>query len=219
MKNISSKNIDNRDKVAIIEVLCSNCFTTDVVGKRFALTEINIQFRKDMRKRVIKKKGWQTEGVCSIYNSRVNYGDRTVDMIVYDNSVYAGSNCWANGFAEYYSVNLNGKNQTSGHFSIFYTLQYLSDLALLHWSCGIGSVENFEEIKENLKLNYFLKSLKNIPLKYVALVLVFAGIPAVLLIVFNICDFSIFIPSKYIPNVTFSTFQITWMCLSIMHKH
>ena len=45
-----------------------------------------------------------------------------------------------------------------------------------------------------------LKSLKNIPLKYVALVLVFAGIPAVLLIVFNICDFSIFIPSKYIPN-------------------
>lgn len=30
--------------------------------------------------------------------------------------------------------------------------------------------------------------------------LAFAGIPAVLLIVFNICDFSIFIPSKYIPN-------------------
>lgn len=45
-ENISSQNIDNRDKVAIIgsSLALKLLFTTDAVGKRFALTEINIQF-------------------------------------------------------------------------------------------------------------------------------------------------------------------------------
>lgn len=93
------------------------------------------------------------------------------------------------------------KNQTLSSFEhILYLAIFIgfSIIALKLWYRF--SRKFFEEIKENLKLNYFLKSLKNIPLKYVALVLAFAGIPAVLLIVFNICDFSIFIPSKYIPN-------------------
>lgn len=92
------------------------------------------------------------------------------------------------------------KIKRSRHLNIFYTLQYLSDLALLHWSCGIGSVENFWGDKRKSQIKLLSEIAKNIPLKYVALVLVFAGIPAVLLIAFNICDFSIFIPSKYIPN-------------------
>lgn len=56
-----------------------------------------------------------------------------------------------------------------------------------------------KKIGENLKENYFLKSLTSIPLKYLLLVLVGAGVPAVLLFVFVKSDLSIYIVSKYIP--------------------
>ena len=54
-------------------------------------------------------------------------------------------------------------------------------------------------IKCSLKEHYFFKSLISITKKYFVLFLVGAGIPAILLTVFFLFDFSIFIPSKYIP--------------------
>lgn len=205
-ENISIQNIDNRDKVAIIgsSLALKLFFTTDAVGKKICIdgnqyticgviceneSLIN-KFSADDKRRVYVP-----------YTTAENYGDRTVDMIVYDNSVYTGAIVEQMDLPQYYSVNLNEKNQTLSSFEhILYLAIFIgfSIIALKLWYRF--SRKFFEEIKENLKLNYFLKSLKNIPLKYVALVLIFAGIPAVLLIVFNICDFSIFIPSKYIPN-------------------
>lgn len=135
------------------------------------------------------------------YTTSENYGDRTVDMIVYDNSVYTGAIVEQMDLPQYYSVNLKWEKSNALVIWTYFipcNIYRFSIIALKLWYRF--SRIFFVEIKENLKLNYFLKSLKNIPLKYVALVLVFAGIPAVLLIVFNICDFSIFIPSKYIPN-------------------
>lgn len=66
------------------------------------------------------------------YTTSENYGDRTVDMIVYDNSVYTGAIVEQMDLPQYYSVNLNEKIKRSRHLNIFYILQYLSDLALLH---------------------------------------------------------------------------------------
>lgn len=56
-ENISSNNIDNRDKVAIIgSSLALKLFLQQMQSvKRFALTEINIQLRCDMRKRKFNK--------------------------------------------------------------------------------------------------------------------------------------------------------------------
>ncbi len=54
-------------------------------------------------------------------------------------------------------------------------------------------------IRENLKENYFFKSLLSVPLKYVLLIVVGVGIPALLLIIFLNSDFSIYIVAKYIP--------------------
>ena len=191
-ENISSKNIDNRDKVAIIgsSLALKLFFTTDAVGKKICI---------DGNQYTICGVICENESLINKFSE--NYGDRTVDMIVYDNSVYTGAIVEQMDLPQYYSVNLNEKNQTLSSFEhILYLAIFIgfSIIALKLWYRF--SRKFFEEIKENLKLNYFLKSLKNIPLKYVALVLIFAGIPAVLLIVFNICDFSIFIPSKYIPN-------------------
>lgn len=61
------------------------------------------------------------------------------------------------------------------------------------------SAKYLKEIGDNLKINYFPKSLKSIPFKYLLFVLIAAGIPALLLFIFLKADFSIFIVSKYIP--------------------
>ena len=205
-ENISSKNIDNRDKVAIIgsSLALKLFFITDAVGKKicidgnqYTICGVICENESLINKFSVDDK----QRVYVPYTTSENYGDRTVDMIVYYNSVYTGAIVEQMDLPQYYSVNLNDKNQTLSSFEhILYLAIFIgfSIIALKLWYRF--SRKFFEEIKENLKLNYFLKSLKNIPLKYVALVLVFAGIPAVLLIVFNICDFSIFISSKYIPN-------------------
>ena len=205
-ENISSQNIDNRDKVAIIgsSLALKLFFTTDAVGKKICIdgNQYTICGVICENESLINKfSADDKQRVYVPYTTSENYGDRTVDTIVYDNSVYTGAMVEQMDLPQYYSVNLNDKNQTLSSFEhILYLAIFIgfSIIALKLWYKF--SRKFFEEIKENLKLNYFLKSLKNIPLKYVALVLVFAGIPAVLLIVFNICDFNIFIPSKYIPN-------------------
>ena len=205
-ENISSQNIDNRDKVAIIgsSLALKLFFTTDAVGKKICIdgnqyticgviceneSLIN-KFSADDKRRVYVP-----------YTTAENYGDRTVDMIVYDNSVYTGAIVEQMDLPQYYSVNLNDKNQTLSSFEhILYLAIFIgfSIIALKLWYRL--SKKLFCKIKENLKTNYFNKSLKSIPVKYAMLVLVFVGIPVLLLVVFSICDFSIFIPSKYIPN-------------------
>ena len=56
-----------------------------------------------------------------------------------------------------------------------------------------------KDIKENLNEIYFLNSFKSIPIKYILLTVTALGIPAVLLTIFFLSDFSIFIIPKYIP--------------------
>ena len=205
-KNISAQNIKNKDKVAVIgsQLALKLYFTTDAAGKK-----ININGSQYTICGVIcenegfinKLSSDSKQRVYIPYTTAEKYVVRTADTIAYDNSAYTAAIVEQMDLPQYYSVNLNDKNQTLSSFEhILYLAIFIgfSIIALKLWYRF--SRKFFEEIKENLKLNYFLKSLKNIPLKYVALVLAFAGIPAVLLIVFNICDFSIFIPSKYIPN-------------------
>lgn len=55
------------------------------------------------------------------------------------------------------------------------------------------------DIRENLKEQYFFKSLLSVPLKYALLMVVGVGIPALLLLIFLKSDFSIYIVAKYIP--------------------
>lgn len=70
------------------------------------------------------------------YTTSENYGDRTVDMIVYDNSVYTGAIVEQMDLPQYYSVNLNDKNQTLSSFEhILYLAIFIgfSIIALKLW--------------------------------------------------------------------------------------
>lgn len=136
-ENISSKNIDNRDKVAIIgsSLALKLFFTTDAVGKKICIdgNQYTICGVICENESLINKfSADDKQRVYVPYTTSENYGDRTVDMIVYDNSVYTGAIVEQMDLPQYYSVNLNEKNKRSRHLNIFYTLQYLSDLALLH---------------------------------------------------------------------------------------
>lgn len=205
-KNISAQNIKNKDKVAIIgsQLALKLYFTTDAVGKK-----ININGSQYTICGVIcenegfinKLSSDSKQRVYIPYTTAEKYVVRTADTIAYDNSAYTAALVEQMDLSQYYSVNLSYKAQT------LVTFEHISYLAVFIGACIIAlklwyrlSKKLFCKIKENLKTNYFNKSLKSIPVKYAMLVLVFVGIPVLLLVVFSICDFSIFIPSKYIPN-------------------
>ena len=205
-KNISAQNIKNKDKVAVIgsQFALKLYFTTDAVGKK-----ININGSQYTICGVIcenegfinKLSSDSKQRVYIPYTTAEKYVVRTADTIAYDNSAYTAAIVEQMDLPQYYSVNLSYKAQT------LVTFEHISYLAVFIGACIIAlklwyrlSKKLFCKIKENLKTNYFKKSLKSIPVKYAMLVLVFVGIPVLLLVVFSICDFSIFIPSKYIPN-------------------
>lgn len=205
-KNISAQNIKNKDKVAVIgsQLALKLYFTTDAVGKK-----ININGSQYTICGVIcenegfinKLSSDNKQRVYIPYTTAEKYVVRTADTIAYDNSAYTAVLVEQMDLSQYYSVNLSYKAQT------LVTFEHISYLAVFIGACIIAlklwyrlSKKLFCKIKEDLKTNYLKKSLKSIPVKYAMLVLVFVGIPVLLLVVFSICDFSIFIPSKYIPN-------------------
>lgn len=205
-KDISAQNIKNKDKVAIIgsQLALKLYFTTDAVGKK-----INIDGNQyticgvicENESLINKLSADNKQRVYIPYTTAEKYVVRTADTIAYDNSTYTAALVEQMDLSQYYSVNLNHKSQT------LVTFEHISYLAVFIGACIIAlklwyrlSKKLFCKIKEDLKTNYFKKSLKSIPVKYAMLVLVFVGIPVLLLVVFSICDFSIFIPSKYIPN-------------------
>lgn len=205
-KNISAQNIKNKDKVAVIgsQLALKLYFTTDAVGKK-----ININGSQyticgvicENESFINKLSSDNKQRVYIPYTTAEKYVVRTADTIAYDNSAYTAALVEQMDLSQYYSVNLSYKAKT------LVTFEHISYLAVFIGACIIAlklwyrlSKKLFCKIKEDLKTNYFKKSLKSIPVKYAMLVLVFVGIPVLLLVVFSICDFSIFIPSKYIPN-------------------
>lgn len=83
--------------------------------------------------------------------------------------------------------------------SLFFLIIFisLSVIALRIWYKLCGRL--FSEIKTNLSENYLFKSVRSIPLKYLLFAVTAAGIPLLIIIVFQFINFSLFIPSKYIP--------------------
>lgn len=102
--------------------------------------------------------------------------------------------------SQYYSVNFSEKAKVIHTFEhILFLVMFIgfSVIALKVWFLLCRKFLN--EIKDNLKENYFLRSINLIPMKYLQFILTGIGIPIALLIIFMFSDFSIYIISKYIP--------------------
>lgn len=130
-----------------------------------------------------------------------NYRNLYVDSIAYSNDSPSAPLIEQMDLSQYHSVDFSEKSK------VIHTFEHMLYLILYTGFCIIALRiwyllfrRYFSEIKNNLKVNYFLKSINSIPQKYVLIILVGIGIPVILLVIFACSDFSVYIASKYIPN-------------------
>lgn len=178
-------------------------FNTDVIGKKIVIgnSEYTISGVYEKQKGIVNElSSDDKERVYLHYSDYSSYKTQEVQSICYRNDDPSAPLIEQMDLSQYYAKNIGEKAKILNNFkSMFFLLIFisLSVIALRIWYKLCGRL--FSEIKSNLSENYFLKSVRNIPLKYLLLVVTAAGIPLLIIIVFQFFNFSIFIPSKYIP--------------------
>lgn len=135
------------------------------------------------------------------YTCVENYKNINVDSIAYSNDSPSAPLIEQMDLSQYHSVDFSEKSK------VIHTFEHMLYLILYAGFCIIAlriwylqCKRYYSEINDNLKENYFLKSIKSITQKYVLILLVGIGIPLILLVIFACSDFSIYIASEYIPN-------------------
>lgn len=130
-----------------------------------------------------------------------NYKNINVYSISYSNDSPSAPLIEQMDLSQYHSIDFSEKSK------VIHTFEHMLYLILYTGFCIIAlriwyllCKRYFSEIKNNLKENYILKSIKSIPQKYVLIILVGIGVPLILIVIFACSDFSVYIASKYIPN-------------------
>ena len=204
-ENISSNNIDNRDKVAIIgsPLALKLFFTTNAVGKKICIdgnqyTICGVIQESENIINSLSSDGKQR--VYIPYTCYSGYENCDVYTISYDNSASSAPLIEQMKLSQYHSTNFSEKAKVIKNFEhIIYLILFIAlcfiSMKLWYRICK----KLIKDIKENLNEIYFLNSFKSIPHKYTLLIITVLGIPTVLLVIFLLSDFNIFIISKYIP--------------------
>ena len=178
-------------------------FNTDVIGKKIVIgnSEYTISGVYEKQKGIVNElSSDDKERVYLHYSDYSSYKTQEVQSICYRNDDPSAPLIEQMDFSQYHLENIGEKAKILNNFkSLFFLMIFisLSVIALRIWYKLCGRF--FSEIKSNLSENYFFKSVRSIPLKYLLLVVTAAGIPLLIIIVFQFINFSIFIPSKYIP--------------------
>lgn len=202
---ITKENIENKNKVAAISsgLALKLFFNTDAVGKTITLNDEAyticgvIQENENIINRLSSDGKQRIYIPYTCYNG---YENCDVNTISYDNSASSAPLIEQMDLSQYHSTNFSEKAKVIKSFEhIIYLILFIAlcFISIKLW-CRICQ-KLLETIQENLRGNYFLKSIKTIPFKYILLIVSALGIPAVLLLIFLISDFSIFIVPKYIP--------------------
>lgn len=130
-----------------------------------------------------------------------NYKNINVYSISYSNDSPSAPLIEQMDLSQYHSIDFSEKSK------VIHTFEHMLYLILYTGFCIIAlriwyllCKRYFSEIKNNLKENYILKSIKSIPQKYVLIILVGIGVPLILLVIFACSDFSVYVASEYIPN-------------------
>lgn len=204
-QNFTKENIENRDKVVIIgsDLALELFFNTQVVGKTLAVgddvyTICGVFEENNNILNQLSKDGKQR--IYFPYTCYPYYSERDVNVISYENASSAAPLIEQMGLGQYYSTNFSEKSKVIKNFQHILLLVIFLALCffiLKLWYKSIKKLSN--NVNENLTENYFFESVKKIPHKYLSLLLTSVSVPAVLLIIYFSCDFSIFIIPKYIP--------------------
>lgn len=203
--SITEENIKNKDKVAIIgsSLALKLFFNTDAVGKTITLNDENYTVCgviEENESIINSLFGDGKQRIYIPYTCYSGYEKCEVNTISYDNQAYSAPLIEQMDLSQYHSINFSEKAKVIKNFEhIIFLILFIAlcFIALRLWYRICKKL--IKDVKESLKENYFLNSLKSIPIKYILLTVTALGIPAVLLTIFFLSDFSIFIIPKYIP--------------------
>lgn len=204
-KGFTEENVENKDKVAVIgsSLALKLFFNTDAVGKTITLNNVTYKISGVIRENeniINSLSGDGKQRAYIPYTCYSGYQDGEVSIISYDNNSFSAPLIEQMNLSQYHSTNFSEKAKVIKNFEHIIFLILFIALCFIALKIWYSFCRKFiADIKENLKENYFLKSLKAIPHKYILLIITALGIPAVLLTIFCLSDFSIFIISKYIP--------------------
>lgn len=197
--------LPKNEKAAVIssDLAVKLFFNTNVMGKTIVIdnNEYEICGIYENPKGLINELSFDGKEIVYLYYKCIdNYEYREIQMLCYENSAPSAPLIEQMNLSQYHTNNLYEKGKIINNFkSIFFIVLYItfSIIALKIWYklC----VKLIADIKENLNENYFLKSIRAIPIKYLLFTVTAVGIPLLIIIVFLLADFSIFIPAKYIP--------------------
>ena len=204
-KGFTKENMENKDKVAVIEssLALKLFFNTNAVGKTITLNDevytiCGIINEDENIINSLSSDGKQR--VYVPYSGYKEYKNCEVNIIAYDNKSFSAPLIEQMNLTQYHPTNFSEKAKVIKNFEhIIFLILFIAlcFLALRLWYRICKKL--IKDTEENLNENYFLNSLKSIPIKYILLTVTALGIPAVLLTIFFLSDFSIFIIPKYIP--------------------
>lgn len=205
-KGFTIENIENKDKVAVIgsNLALKLFFNTDAVGKTITLDNETYKICGviEENENIINSLSCDGKQMVYIpYTSYSGYQDGEVSTISYDNKSFSAPLIEQMNLSQYHSTNFSEKAKVIENFEHIIFLILFIALCFITLKIWYRLCRRFiADIKDNLNENYFLKSLKVIPQKYILLIITALGIPAALLTIFLLSDFSIFIIAKYIPH-------------------
>lgn len=197
--------LPQNEKAAVIssDLAVKLFFNTDVIGKSIVIdnNEYKICGIYENPKGLINELSSDgKERVYLYYKCADDYAYQKIQMLCYENSAPSAPLIEQMNLSQYHTTNLGEQAKIINNFkSIFFIVLYIAFaiIALKIWYKVCGKF--ITDIKENLNENYLLKSIRAIPLKYILFTITAVGIPMLVIMVFLLCDFSTFIPAKYIP--------------------
>ena len=178
-------------------------FNTDVIGKKLIInnSEYIISGIYQNPKGIINELSSDgKERVYLYYTDYPAYNSQDVQSICYRNDAPSAPLIEQMNLSQYHAENIGEKAKILNNFKSLFILilfLYFSVIVLKLWYKLSKKI--LKEIKENLTENYFINSIKSIPLKYFLFILSFVGIPAIIILAFIFTNFSFFIPARYIP--------------------
>lgn len=198
--------ISNKSKSVVIsdKLALKLFFNTDAVGKTITLNEevytvIGIYQKNNGFIGEISND--DKERIFIPYTCEEGYEYYRVDLLTYDNSSPSAVLLEQMNFDSYSAVNFSEKSKVLSDFS--HIINFVLFLALLIAVIKIWYrvlMRLLSNIKEDIQGEYFTKLLKSKPWKLILFLIISIGIPLLLIMVFTLCDFEIYIVSKYLPT-------------------
>lgn len=202
---ITEEFIKNNERVAVIgsRLAVKLFFNTDVVGKTIEINNNKYKICGVFKESEDFINQVSSDGKHRIYIPYTcydGYENCELNTIAYSNKSSSAPLIEQMNLVSYHSTNFSEKSKVIENFKHIIFLILFAALCIIALRIWYRLCKRLcSDIRDDFKKHYFWQSVKAEPLKFILLILTGLGIPAVLLTLFFISDFSIYIISKYIP--------------------